>query len=228
MLIQPLQDLTELQPRFLGFQPSEESLEYLTPLVTENHQLLTEAGWPLRLVPPDKWHVTILWFKLLFRSERATLWSHAQSVLRRGAWSDPDFKWRGLSVWHNWKEPELVALAARKFPAVEVWGLEPWLTDPICKQGRIERLESYKPHITMMRFRKEQMGRPGVRNWKDEWRKLQPQLKPIDPERIRFDRLHLYLSDFSQRPHRYVHEHTANLPRKLRRDEAQLDFRFEN
>lgn len=220
-LLLPPRNLTKIMPCFIGLQPSKDSLAYLEPLMTANFWLLKKKGWPVRLVPSHKWHVTVLWFEYLSPEERATLWSHVQAKMKRGAWNHTKFEWQGLVPWHNWTEPKLVAFAANRFNAVKKWGLENWLTDPICNKGLLNRLKSYVPHITMMRFLENQVDPHAQRDWKGEWERIQPQLHPIDPANIRLDRIALYLSDFSQRPHRYHYEYTISIP-----PDPQMPFDF--
>jgi 2'-5' RNA ligase len=196
---------------FLGFELAEDSRAYLRPLLSATHRALVAKGWPVRLVQPDKWHATLLFFNDLGADERAAIWPEVQIAAVRGAWKDPGFHWRGLALWPRPERPSLVALESESYPALTRWGLESWLTHPVCLKGELRYLKSYRPHFTVMRLQENPTNKPALGERAEEWEQVQKQLEPIDLQRVRIDRISFFLSDFSQPYHRYIREGTVEI-----------------
>jgi 2'-5' RNA ligase len=193
---------------FLGFELAEDTRAYLESRLIDVHRILLAKGWPARLVKPDKWHITLLYFSDLPPAERAVLWSQVEAAAAQGAWADAGFHWRGLALWPSSK---VVVLESEKISALPRWGLESWLDNPICVKGELGPLKSYRPHVTVMRLQENTSGKLAPREWATEWKDALQQVEPIDLQRVRVDRITFFLSDYSGRYHRYIRESTLKI-----------------
>ncbi len=191
---------------FLGFEFEPESLAYLRERVEPVHRMLAEEeGWPVRLVRPENWHVTLLFFDGLEAAQRAEAWEEVAAAARSGAWTGLAFDWRGLAIWPNPRRPSLVCLEAALFPGTADWPL-PVAREPF-SLGKTENYRAFRPPATLMRFR----GRRQRSGLAREWRALRERLPAIEPGRIRFDRVSFLLSTLTQEAPIYPREFTAPL-----------------
>ncbi len=190
---------------FLAFEFEPASLEYLCKKIIPAHRMLAEQhGWPLRLIRPENWHVTLLFFEGLEEEERKAVWEQAERAARAGTWRELAFQWRGLSLWPSARRPSLVCLEGERFPASAAWPL-PISAEPFSR-GEVAHYLNYRPHATVMRFRgrgRKALGR--------EWREIEAGLPRFDPARIRLDRLSFILSSLSAEQPVYPREFTVGL-----------------
>lgn len=197
---------------FLAFEFAPETLAYLTDQIDAAHRLLSEDhGWPLRLIRPENWHVTLLFFEGLEQQERKALWEQVahgvEEGLKDGLWRAPDFAWQGLALWPSPRRPSLLCLEAGIFPAGAAFPLGTE-SEP-CAKGNVEHYLTYRPHATVMRFR----GRGGRRSLGREWRELRESLPALDGGKIRCDRVSMFLSTLSGDQPLYPREFTLPLAR---------------
>lgn len=194
---------------FLGWELSAESRAYLRErLVPLHRRLADERGWPVRLVPPDNWHATLLFFNDLSAEERETVWAVVAAGVEAGAWGPLRFAWRGLALWPSPRRPGLVCVEAERYPESVRWPLVPRLGDAPFSKGDGGHLLDYVPHITVMRFRRGRSARlPRPRDWEA----VQPLLPSFDADAIRFDRVSFFLSTVSPAEPIYPRERTLAL-----------------
>jgi len=194
---------------FLGFELEEESRAYLRERLVPLHRALADAhGWPLRLVPPENWHATLLFFDDLDAAARATVWQAVADGAQAGTWRALEFAWRGVALWPSPRRPSLLCVEAEPYTDAARWPLTALLEQPPFSLGDGQHLRDYVPHITVMRLRK---GRGASRVRPRDWDAVQPLLPPIDPQRVRFDRVSFFLSTLSPERPLYPREHTLPL-----------------
>ena len=212
---------------FLGFELTEGCRNALRQWLEPLHRKLAgEYDWPVRLIHPDNWHATLLFFGGLTGKERETIWSKVEEQAREGQWGEEQglegqeyegqeyeglgqglsFDWQRVSLWPSSRRPNLVCLEARRYDAAADWPLTHLLdTEPFSK-GETGHLMRYRPHITVMRFRKGKK-----RSFAREWRAIEEELPKLDARSVRFDRLSFFLSTLSQEQPVYPREHTIGL-----------------
>ncbi len=198
---------------FLGFELTEDSRADLRACMEPLHRYLSrEAEWPVRLVPPDNWHATLLFFPGLDADERAVVWQAVEDCVKRGVWRDLGFAWSGLALWPSLRRPGLLCLEAPPCTAAEDWPLTARLADPPFSKGMVHHLQRYVPHITLLRMRQ---GRGARRmrpaDWARGWADAQPHLPVLDPARVRVDRVSLFLSTVTPAQPIYPRERTLSL-----------------
>jgi len=193
---------------FLGFELTEESRAYLRERLLPLHRALAEGqGWPLRLVPPDNWHATLLFFADLEPAQREEVWSLIEDSVAAGTWRGLAFAWQGVNVWPGPRRPGLLCVEAAPYGDAAQWPLVARLEAEPFRRGDTEHLRGYVPHITVMRFRKGRGARlPRPRDW-DAAQSLLPH---IDADAVRFDRISFFLSTVS--PARPVYPRERTLP----------------
>ncbi len=194
---------------FLGFELSEASRAYLEGQLRPLHgRLAGELGWPLRLVPPPNWHVTLLFFDSLQPAEREEVWQGVERSVAAGDWAGLAFPWSALSLWPSPRRPGLLCLEAPLHPACGEWTLTGLLHEAPFSKGTVEHLRAYRPHITLMRFRRGRGARlPRPRDWEA----VQGELPPIDPARVVVDRVSFFLSTVCPAQPIYPRERTVPL-----------------
>lgn len=194
---------------FLGFELTEESRGYLRERLLPLHRALSvERRWPLRLVPPDNWHATLLFFNALEADERDAVWAQVERWTREGRWGPLHFAWQRLALWPAPRRPALLCLEAEPYAAARDWPLAAELDAPPFNKGDTRHLLDYVPHLTLMRFRKSREARlPRPRDWEA----VQPLLPSIEPDAVRFDRVSFFLSTVSPQQPIYPREHTVAL-----------------
>lgn len=191
---------------FLAFEFDAETLAYLKKQVEPAHRMLAEEhGWPVRLIRPENWHVTLLFFDGLEEDERARVWREAARAVADGAWREPAFAWQGLSLWPTPRRPSLVCLEAGQTDAGAGWPLTV-ACEPFSK-GDVAHYLAYRPHATVMRLRRGGKARSLGRDWQG----LRDKLPSFDAARIRCDRVSLFLSTLSREQPVYPREFTARL-----------------
>jgi 2'-5' RNA ligase len=194
---------------FLGFELTEESRAYLRERLLPLHRALSgERHWPVRLVPPENWHATLLFFEGLEADERAQVWGEVERAVAAGAWRTLEFAWHGLALWPAPRRPALLCVEAERFAGAAAWPLAALAEQPPYSKGDTRHLLDYVPHITVMRFRKARGARlPRPRDWEA----VQPLLPAIEAQALRFDRVSLFLSTVSPAQPVYPREHTLAL-----------------
>jgi 2'-5' RNA ligase len=194
---------------FLGFELTDASRAYLRErLLPLQRTLAEEHGWPLRLVPPENWHATLLFFPRLAPPDRAPVWQAVEAAVAAGAWRRLDFAWRGLRLWPSPRRPALLCVEGERYEAAAQWPLTARLAEPPFSLADTQHLRSYIPHLTVMRFRKGH----GVRLPKPrDWEAVQPLLPAIDGAALRFDRVSFFLSTVSPEQPIYPRERTLPL-----------------
>jgi len=194
---------------FLGFELTEASRAYLRERLEPLQRTLAGAhGWPIRLVPPDNWHATLLFFPRLEPALREPVWQAVQAAVAAGAWRRLDFAWRGLALWPSPRRPALLCVEAARYEAAAQWPLAARLDEAPFNLADTQHLRSYVPHLTVMRFRKG----PGLRLPKPrDWEALQPVLPAIDGAALRFDRVSFFLSTVTPERPIYPRERTLAL-----------------
>ncbi|HKI97493.1 MAG TPA: hypothetical protein VKB51_03355 [bacterium] len=196
---------------FLGFELTDDSRAYLRARLVPLHRTLSDGQhWPLRLVPPDNWHATLLFFEDLEETERTAVWAAVEGWLAEGAWRVLDFAWQGLALWPSPRRPALLCMEAARYEGAADWPLVGRVDQPPFHKGDTRHLLDYIPHITVARFRR---GRGGRLPRPSDWEAVQPLLPVIEPEALRFDRLSFFLSTISPENPIYPREHTLLLPR---------------
>lgn len=192
---------------FLAFEFTPESLACLEQKIAPAHRLLSEDhGWPLRLIRPGNWHVTLLFFEALEARERRQVWEQVQRGISEGGWRPPRFSWQGLGLWPSPRRPSLVCLEAEPAAASAAWPLQ--VASEPCAKGNVAHYLTYRPHATVMRMR----GRGGKRALGREWRELVGALPRFNAESIRCDRVSMFLSTLSREQPVYPREYTLALP----------------
>lgn len=199
--------LGDLQRCFLGFELTGDSRAYLAGLLAPLHEKLKgKYGWPVRLLPDRNWHATLLFFQRLTAGERARVWRQVEADALAGVWADLQFAWSGLALWPSPRRPNLICLEAPEYAPALQWPLVDRLTDTPFSKGETDHLLRYRPHITVMRFR-----RGGRKPNAGQWIEIQQEIPPIDPRRVRFDHVSLFLSTLSSGNPIYPREYTAPL-----------------
>lgn len=194
---------------FLGFELTDASRAYLRErLEPLQRRLAGEAYWPVRGVPADNWHATLLFFPELSAEERAEVWAAVERDAAAGSWRGLGFAWQGLALWPSPRRPGLVCLEAAPYPEAARWPLAGRLDQPPFAKGDTRHLSSYVPHITVMRFRR---GRGGKLPRPRDWAAVQDWLPEFDPEQVRFDRLSFFMSTVSPEQPIYPRERTLAL-----------------
>lgn len=192
---------------FIGFELVDTCLERLRQRVEPFSRLLEkDLGWQVRMVPPQNWHMTGLFFQDLTEPERLQVWEEVRRNVGSGAWSALEFPWRGMALWPTPRKPNLVALEAPATDAAQRWPLATRLAEPPFNKGDTAHLTEFRPHITLIRFRGAT-----VRPYGKEWARLSDQIPQVPPSAIRFDRVSLFLSDVSPQKPVYTREYTARL-----------------
>lgn len=190
---------------FLGFELAPAGLAYLKEKILPLEELLSgETGWDIRLVRPENWHATLLFFPGLDGPEREAVWARVVRAAGEGAWRDLAFDWRGVALWPTPRRPSLLCLEAESYPEAARWPLP--LTEAPFTKGKLENLHTFRPHVTVMRFRR---GRQ--RNLGREWRDLKERLPSISPEKIKLERVSLFLSTLSSNQPIYPREYSVSL-----------------
>lgn len=193
---------------FLGFELSEASRRYLRQRLLPLHdELANGRRWAVRMVPPENWHATLLFFASLEQDERARVWETVEMAVREGVWSELAFDWQGLALWPSPRRPGLICLEAAPYPDAADWPLTALLNVPPFSKGDVEHLKRYRPHITVMRFRR---GR-GARLPKAlEWEALLPALPRFDADAVRVERVSFFLSTVT--PEQPIYPRERSLP----------------
>lgn len=190
---------------FLAFEFDDASRAYLAERIVPFHERLAgREGWPVRLVRPENWHVTLLFFNGLEAAERETVWAEVERAAAAGTWRELAFAWLGLAVWPTTRRPNLICLEAELYPGVEEWPL-PVAEEPFSK-GELRQYRAYRPHATVMRFK-----RGGRRPVTREWAALNREAPAFDPARIRFDRVAFLLSTLTAEQPIYPRERSLLL-----------------
>ena len=196
---------------FLGFELTDEGRAHLEERVPPFHARLAKAeGWDVRLVLPENWHATLLFFQDLSGGERELVWAAVEEAVGGGAWIAMGFPWQGLALWPNPRRPNLICLEAPAHPPARDWPIQKLLGNAPFDKGEVHHLQSYRPHITLMRFRRGREGR-SPRAIAREWAALGAEIPSIDPECIRFDRISFFLSTLSRQQPVYPRERTLAL-----------------
>ena len=190
---------------FLGFEFSPDTLAYLRKKIEPVERLLAEEqGWDIRLVRPENWHVTLLFFPGLKEAERGSVWAEVEMAARDGVWRDLEFQWQGLAVWPSPRRPGLICLEAGLYPGSVSWPL-PIDREPFSKGKRGNYLK-FRPHSTVMRFPRRWRGSVGR-----EWKGLQERLPSFASEKIKLERVSLFLSTLTSEEPVYPRERTIKL-----------------
>src|SRR5574341_181974 len=176
---------------FVALELEERSRELLRVRVVQFcDSLRDEHGWPVRLVPPANWHVTVLFFKDLPKEEHPVVWQEVLRNVEAGVWNELVLPWGDVELWPNSNRPGLICLAAPPYAEVKRWPLIEKVTEPPFNRGDVPKLLDFRPHITLIRFGG---GRP--RPYGQEWKALGHRIPRVPPTAIRFDRVSLLLSD---------------------------------
>jgi len=192
---------------FVAFELDEPSRAYLAGYVVPVHAALkTRQRWPMRLVRPENWHLTVLFFEELSAAEREEVWKFIEPTATRGGWGELAFDWRGLALWPNPRRPSLVALEAEPYALAQSWPIAPLLNRPPFSQGETRHFSPFRPHITVMRF--DPRWRKTIA---EDWAAVTQDLEPIDSSRLRFVELSLVLSTLTPEESVYVRERRVRL-----------------
>ncbi len=192
---------------FIGFELAEESRVYLRDLL-EPVQGLLAAEFPLRmrLVLPENWHATLLFFPGLSAGERGDVWAEIERGVVAGTWRGVQFDWRGLALWPSAKRPNLLCLVASVYPGAGRWPLFQKLDVPPFERADLRHVARFQPHITMMRAASKR--RVDARA---AWHAIESDIPLVDPRRVRFDRVAFFLSTLSREQPVYVRERSLSL-----------------
>ena len=194
---------------FLGFELTETSRGYLCErLLPLRRTLAEDHGWPVRLVPPDNWHATLLFFPRLEEAERDAVWAAVAEGVAAGAWGALEFAWRGLALWPSPRRPGLLCVEAERYEGAARWPLAALAQQEPFRQGDTAHLLSYVPHITVMRLR---AGRGARLPRPRDWEAVQPLLPAIEAAALRFDRVSFFLSTVTAERPVYPRERTLTL-----------------
>ena len=186
---------------FLGFEFTPSTLDYLRERILPFHyRLVDELNWPLRLVRPENWHVTILFFEGLDTPERNKVRERMEALVSGNPLEGTAFGWKGFSLWPSPRKPSLICLEATQTTASLKWGLP--ISEPPFSKGHIHHFLEYRPHATLMRFKGK-----GRAMGKD-WEALKKEMPVIQPEQIRVDRISLFLSTLTREKPVYPREFT--------------------
>ena len=192
---------------FLGFELAEASRAVLRAHVEQAHALLQQAlpgAW--RAVHPDNWHATLLFFADLDATARGEVWQAAERAAQAGTWRELRIAWQGLVPWPNLRRPTLVCLDGGAYPQAREWPLLHRMKEEPFSRGDVDRLQSFHPHITVLRLRRK----PARGALRAAWQAL-ASLAPPPPEAIRLDRVSLFVNDLSREKPIYTREGTAPL-----------------
>jgi 2'-5' RNA ligase len=190
---------------FVGLELDDGSRAYLDSVVRPVHRALQSRGrWPMRLVRPENWHLTLLFFPDLDEDGRAAVWETIERGASAGAWRDAAFDWRGLALWPSERRPSLIALEAAPYAPAERWPFVPLLGREPFSRADTRHVTPFRPHITVIRF-------------DPRWRKALPEAwahalrdaPAFDPARIRFDRVSFLLSTLGPEQPVYPRERTV-------------------
>lgn len=192
---------------FVALELDEPSRADLASVVTPVHRALQARGrWPMRLVRPENWHLTLLFFPALDEAERDVVWDVVARGAAAGAWRDPDFAWNGLALWPNARRPSLIALEAEPHAPAKVWPFATLLDREPFSKGETQFFSPFRPHITLMRFD------PRWRRILPEvWEEVMHDAPPFDPARIRFDRASFILSTLTKEQPVYERERVTGV-----------------
>ena len=193
---------------FLGFELTGAARDWLREATETLHQKLAQsAGWHLRPVVPENWHMTLLFFPGLTAEERRQVWQTARQWTEAGAWGPLEIRWKGWALWPSPRRANLLCLEGAPYPQAGQWPLQTCLDSHPFNLGRTGHLATYRPHITLARFRR---GKPAPRP--ADWERLRPLLPPVAGEQMGFSALSLFISNLSaERPH-YPREAGVALP----------------
>ena len=196
---------------FVGFELTEESRGYLHERVAALHTVLQDHGrWPLRMVRPENWHATLLFFNDLTGDERAEVWEAVEAGARNGAWRNLAFAWSGLTLWPNPRRPSLICLEAEPYAAAADWPVAPLLEREPFSKADVRHFSPYRPHVTAIRF--DPRWRRRLKEvWDDAVVQAGAKLPPFDPGAIGFDRVSFFLSTLSAAQPVYPRERTVPL-----------------
>jgi 2'-5' RNA ligase len=192
---------------FLGFELEEESRRYLHTRVASLHAALRARGrWPIRLVRPENWHLTLLFFPDLAEADRAVVWEPIEAAVRNGAFGDLAFAWQGLSLWPSARRPSLIALEAEPYEPAQAWPVAPLLETPPFSKADVRHFTPFRPHITLIRIDPRwRKTIPGL------WEEVTADVPPLDPAAIRFHAVSFLLSTLSSDQPVYPREWTVTL-----------------
>ncbi|MCH8841986.1 MAG: hypothetical protein IID61_03315 [SAR324 cluster bacterium] len=192
---------------FVAFELAAASRQYLQERVVPVHDALrVKRRWPIRLVRPENWHATLLFFNDLSTQERDTVWQTVAMGARDGAWRGLAFDWRGLEPWPNRRRPSMISLVGEDHPQARSWPVAGLLQREPFSKADVRHYEPFRPHVTVMRF--------DVR-WRKtlaaDWAEVSETLAPIDKSRIVLDRAAFFLSTLSRDQPIYPRERTISL-----------------
>ena len=194
---------------FVGFEISDSSRSYLRSLLSPLHaRMKDELGWPVRLVPPDNWHATLLFFSDLDEAERAKVWEVVESSVADGIWRGLQFGWREWSLWPSPRRPGLLCLEAPHHEPARNWPLTGLLDMEPFSKGEGHHLRDYRPHVTVMRFKRGRGVRPPDPR---QWERLAADLPPIDAHAVKLVAVSLFLSTVGPQNPIYPRERTLTL-----------------
>jgi 2'-5' RNA ligase len=178
---------------FIALELEERCRELLRVRITQFHaDLRSDHDWPVQLVPPANWHVTVLFFRDLPKRDHDGVWTEVLRSVEAHVWDDLVFPWEDVELWPNPSRPGLICLAAPPYLDVKRWPLIENATKAPLNQGDVAKLLNFRPHITLMRFKG---GR--ARPYSQEWKAMATRIPRVPPTAIRFDRVSLLLSDSS-------------------------------
>jgi len=147
----------------------------------------------MRLVRPENWHLTLLFFNDLARTERDIVWETIARGAAAGAWRDLAFAWQGLALWPSSRRPSLIALEGAPYAPARQWPIAPLLGREPFSKADTEHFEPFRPHITVIRFDPRWRKTIGP-----EWEAVMRDVPPLDPARIRFNRVSFLLSTLTK------------------------------
>ena len=195
---------------FLGFELAPESRAWLEGRVEALRAGLEEVwGWSPRVIRPDNWHATLLFFHGLDEWERGRVWEQVRGWAAQGTWAGLKFNWKGWALWPSPRRANLLCLEAAAHQGAGGWPIQQALGEEPFRKGITRHLGTYVPHITLMRFHRRGH-RVTTGMWEDARNKL-PLLEPVELEMLRFDRVSFFLSTLSAHVPVYPREYTAAL-----------------